>query len=330
MFKITLPSPTPHYQGDESTSLIMKGVLYALMPALLMSVIFFGIDSLKVIFTAMISCILFEFIFQKYVLKSISNLQDGSAAVTGLLLAFCLPVTAPIWLILLGSLFSIGVAKIAFGGIGKNLFNPALAGRCFLLLLFPVQMTTWKGTVLTADTFTGATPLGLVSESVKSGKSLLLLTGNSQMPRYFDLFWGNVAGSLGEISALALLIGGGYLLWKKIITWHIPATIFTAFFVLEGVLWIIAPSRFADPVFHLMTGGMMLGALFMATDPTTSPVTPSGQIVFGFGIALLTLLIRNFGPYPEGIAIAILVMNGFTPLINKRMKPIQMGRLHFQ
>jgi len=299
------------------------------MPAVLMSIIFFGVDSLKIISIAMISCILMEFLFQKYILKSPSSLQDGSAAVTGLLLAFCLPITVPIWLVLLGSIISIGVSKLTFGGIVKNHFNPALAGRCLLLLLFPVQMTTWSGTVLTADTFTGATPLGLVSESVKSGKSLLLLTGNSQIPDYFDLFWGNVAGSLGEISALALLLGGGYLLWKKIITWHTPATIFATFLVMEGVLWIIAPSRFADPLFHLLTGGMMLGALFMVTDPNTSPITPSGRIVYGFGIALLTLLIRNFGPYPEGIAIAILVMNGFIPLINKRIKYIKFGKFQF-
>ena len=330
MLKMKFPTPIPPSQGDESMPRITRGFIYSLMPALLMSVIFFGIDGLKIISVAVISCMLFEFLFQKFVLKSTSKFQDGSAAITGLLLAFCLPVTVPVWLVILGSLLSMGVSKLSLGGLGKQLFHPAIAGRCLLLLFFPAQMTIWKGTVLTADTFTGATPLGLASETVKSGKSLQLLTGNTQIPGYFDLFWGNVAGSLGEISALALLLGGGYLLWKKFISWQIPATIFATILLLEGLLWIIYPSRFADPVFHLLTGGVMLGALFMATDPTTSPVTPSGQIVFGFGVALITLLIRNFGPYPEGIAIAILVMNGFTPLINKKIKPLRLGRLQFE
>jgi len=329
MFKIPFPPQVPNQGKEESTPGSTQGIIYALVPAMLMSVIFFGIDSCRILAIAVISCISLDMVFQKLLLKTAPSVQNGSSALTGILLACCLPIGVPYWLVLLGSLFSTGVAKLISTVIGYPIFNPALAGRVLLLLLFPVQMTTWKGNVLMADTFTGATPLGLLGEGVKNGKSLLLLTGNYQLPGYFDLFWGNVAGSLGEISALALLIGGGYLLWKKIITWHIPVAIFATVLLLQGFLWIIAPSRFADPLFHLLSGGMMLGAIFMATDPSARPVKPSGQIVFGFGIAFITLMIRNFGPYPEGIAIAILVMNGFTPLINKRIKSIQLGKFSF-
>jgi electron transport complex protein RnfD len=186
-------------------------------------------------------------------------------------------------------------------------------------------MTTWSANITSADTFTGATPLGLLKEGLKSGKSLAQILADNQIPGYFDMFWGNMSGSIGEISAIAILLGGVYLLWKKVITWHIPVAVLGSILLFEGVLWIIAPGRFMDPIFHLITGGVMLGAFFMATDLTTSPMSSGGKLVFGAGIGIITICIRNFGAYPEGISFAILIMNGFTPMINAKIKPKRFG-----
>lgn len=323
MSRLLTIAPSPHVKGDETVRKIMYGVIIALIPALIMSIIFFGINSVKVSLIAVASCVLFEFLIQKYLMKIEPTVKDGSAIITGLLLAFNVPVGLPVWLVVLGSLVAIGVGKLSFGGLGQNPFNPALVGRVFLLISFPVQMTTWTPNITAADGFTGATPLGLLKEGLKSGKSLADVTAN--MPGYLDMFWGNMSGSLGEISAIALILGGIYMLWKKIITCHIPVAILGTMVVFQGVLWMVAPEKYIDPFFHLITGGAMLGAIFMATDMATSPMNTRGQLIYGIGIGVLTLCIRNFGAYPEGISFAILIMNGFTPLINARIKPKRFG-----
>jgi len=323
MSKLLTVAPSPHVKGDESINKIMYGVVIALLPAFFMSAIFFGWESIKVTAVAVAACIIFEFIIQKYIMKSEPTITDGSAIVTGILLAFNVPVGLPVWLVVLGSLIAIGVGKMSFGGLGQNPFNPALVGRVFLLISFPVQMTTWAPNKASVDAFSGATPLGLLKEGLKSGKPIAEIT--SQLPDNFNLFWGNVSGSLGEISAVALLLGGLYMLWKKIITWHTPVALLGTMFVFQGILWLIAPEKFADPMFHILAGGAMLGAIFMATDMVSSPITGKGQIIFGIGIAVITICIRNFGAYPEGISFAILIMNGFTPLINSYVKPKRFG-----
>jgi electron transport complex protein RnfD len=323
MNKLLTVAPSPHIKGDESVNKIMYGVVFALLPALIMSAIFFGWHSIKVTAIAVAACVLFEFIIQKYLIKGEPTITDGSAALTGILLAFNVPVGLPVWIIVLGALISIGVGKMSFGGLGQNPFNPALVGRVFLLISFPVQMTTWPANNAAIDGFSGATPLGLLKEGLKSGKPIADVL--SELPNHFDLFWGNIGGSLGEISAVALLLGGLYMLWKKIITWHTPVSILGTIAIFQGILWLVAPDKFVDPLFHLLTGGAMLGAIFMATDMVSSPMTGKGQIIFGIGIAVITICIRNFGAYPEGISFAILIMNGFTPLINSYVKPKRFG-----
>ncbi|MCL4482847.1 MAG: RnfABCDGE type electron transport complex subunit D [Bacteroidetes bacterium] len=322
MHNIITDTPSPYVKGEET---ITRSVLIALIPAMIMSIIFFGLSSLKIMVAAVISCLLFEYTIQKYLLKVPTTIRDGSAAITGVLLAFNVPSGLPVWLVVLGSLVAIGIARLSFGRLGKNPFNPVLVGRVFLLFSFPVQMTTWSANITVTDSFTGATPLGLLKEGLKNGKSLAEITSNSQIPSYFDMFWGNMSGSIGEISAIAILMGGIYLLWKKIITWHIPVAVLGSIFIFEGLLWIIAPGRFMDPVFHLITGGAMLGAFFMATDLSTSPMSSPGKIIFGVGIGVITMCIRNFGTYPEGISFAILIMNALTPLINAKVKPKRFG-----
>ena len=325
MNKLLTVSPSPHVKGDESIRKIMYGVVLAMLPAFAMSVMFFGWNSVKVTLIAVAASVFFEYVIQKYIMKVKPTVDDGSAIVTGILLAFNVPVGLPVWLIVLGALVAIGVGKMSFGGLGQNPFNPALVGRVFLLISFPVQMTTWTANKVAADGFSGATPLGLLKEGLKSGKTISEIT--AQLPSHFDLFWGNMSGSLGEISAVALLLGGLYMLWKKIITWHTPIAVLGTVFIFEGILWLANPDRFMDPMFHLFTGGVMLGAIFMATDMVSSPMTHVGQLIFGVGIGIITVLIRNFGAYPEGISFAILIMNAFTPLINAYVKPARFGRV---
>ncbi|MCK9413888.1 MAG: RnfABCDGE type electron transport complex subunit D [Prolixibacteraceae bacterium] len=296
-----------------------KGFLLALVPMMLMSTIFFGLHSLRILVAAVTTCLLFEYIFQKFVLKTPTTLRDGSAVIIGVLLAFSFPAGLPVWLIVLGSLVAIGFTKISFGRLGANPFNPVLLSWLFLRISFPAQMTTWTANITMADAFTGATPLGLVKEGLKSGKLMATVAADSRIPGYFDMFWGNMSGSLGEISAIAILLGGIYLLWKKIITWHIPVALLGTLFAIEGLLWMLAPGSFIDPIFHLITGGVMLAAFFIATDPHSSPSSPVGKLLFGVAIGLITTLIRNFTPLPEGVAIAILFMNSFVPMINKKI-----------
>ncbi|PID93077.1 MAG: Na+-transporting NADH:ubiquinone oxidoreductase subunit D [Bacteroidetes bacterium] len=319
-------SPSPHAASRESVPGLMYGVILSLMPALAVSVFFFGIGMIITTLVSVASCILFEYLIQKYLLRGKASHMDGSAILTGLLLAFCLPANIPFWMAIIGALAAIGIGKMTFGGLGNNIFNPALVGRVFLFISFPVAMTSWPEPgqwMKYTDAVTGPTPLGVLKEGVamKSVPEIM-----PELPSYLHLLIGNMMGSAGEVAALALLLGLVYLLYKKIITWHIPVSILTSVFVFTGILWLANPEKFADPLFHLLSGGLMLGAIYMATDYVTCPMNTKGMLVYGTGIGILTVLIRVFGAYPEGMQFAILIFNGFTPLINKYMKPKRFGK----
>lgn len=308
-------SGSPHVHSDESTKKIMWRVNLALVPMLLVAIAYFGLNALLVSVISVVSCVLFQWLIEKFILKVPTTIWDGSAIVTGLLLAFNVPATVDMmWIVVIGALVAIGVAKMAFGGLGKNPFNPAIVGRIFLLISFPVQMTTWPKVgglfPMSFDVVTGATPLGIIKEH-----------GTEALPQAWDLFIGHVGGSLGEVSALAILIGAIYLLCRKIISWHIPVAFIGTAFVFSGILWLVNPETYIDPLTTILTGGIMLGACFMATDMVTSPMAKSGQLIFGFGCGLLTIIIRNWGSYPEGVSFAILIMNCLTPLLNRWCKP---------
>lgn len=295
----------------------MWRVNLALVPMLLCGIAYFGLNALLISLVSVACCCLFQWLIEKFILKVPTTVCDGSAVVTGLLLAFNVPATADmIWMVAIGALVAIGVAKMTFGGLGKNPFNPALVGRVFLLISFPVQMTTWpvagKLFPMSLDTTTGATPLGILKEG-----------GAEALPQAWEMFLGHMGGSLGEVSAIAILIGAIYLLCKKVISWHIPVAFIGTAFIFSGILWLCDPTQYIDPVTTILTGGIMLGACFMATDMVTSPMAKSGQLIFGFGCGLLTIIIRNWGAYPEGVSFAILLMNAVTPLINKWCKPVR-------
>ena len=322
-------SLSPHAHDTDTVERNMYGVIIALLSALLVSFYFFGLGSVVVTATSVAACVLLEWAISKYVLKQErSTVMDGSAALTGLLLAFNLPSNLPVWIIIIGAVFAIGVAKMPFGGLGNNIFNPALVGRAALLVAFPAQMTTWpKVGQLTSylDAETGATPLDIMKEAIKSGDASVL----DRLPDSLSLLLGNHpdgAGAMGEICALALLLGLAFMLWRKIITWHIPVSIIATVFVFAGLLHLASPA-YADPVSVILSGGLMLGAIFMATDYVTSPMTPRGQLIYGVCIGLLTVIIRNWGAYPEGMSFAILIMNAFTPLINNYVKPKRFGEV---
>ncbi len=310
-------SPSPHIHGGDSISKNMYGVLIALVPAFLVSLYFFGLGALIVTATSVAACVLFEYLIQKFLMKKEPTICDGSAILTGILLAFNLPSNLPIWIIIIGALAAIGIGKMSFGGLGNNIFNPALVGRVFLLISFPAQMTTWPEVgqmTAYADATTGATVLSLI----KFGSL-------DQLPSLVDLLIGKMAGSLGEVSAIALLLGLAFMLWKKIITWHIPVSILATVFVFTGIMHLVNPIQYANPMYHLLSGGLMLGAIFMATDYVTSPMSKNGMLVYGVGIGVLTTVIRLFGAYPEGMSFAILIMNALTPLINNYIKPKHFG-----
>lgn len=317
-------SLSPHVHNNDSVQRNMYGVLIALIPALLVSLIYFGVGAAIVTLTSVVACVFFEWVITKFILKREKNtILDGSAIITGVLLAFNVPSNLPVWIIIIGALVAIGIGKMTFGGLGCNPFNPALVGRVFLLISFPVQMTSWpKIGQLTSyiDAETAATPLSLMKQAVHGDTSAL-----EQLPSAFELFIGANGGSLGEVSALALLIGLVYMLWRRIITWHIPVSILATVFIFAGLMHLADPVMYASPVVHLFTGGLMLGAIFMATDYVTSPMTHKGMIIYGVCIGFLTVVIRNFGAYPEGMSFAILIMNAFTPLINNYCKPKRFG-----
>lgn len=323
-------SASPHVHGDQSTKKIMWGVIYSMIPAMLVSIYFFGLDAMRVIFLSVAASIFFEWAIQKYLIKGENTVSDGSAIITGVLLAFNVPANLPWWIILIGALVSIGMGKMSFGGLGKNPFNPALVGRVFLLISFPVQMTSWPKPMPIfnglADAVTGPTALGIMKEGLSAGKSVQELMTSPEMPSYLNLMTGEMTGSLGEMSAIALILGGLYMFWKKIITWEIPISILLTVVIFSGIFWLIDPTSFVNPIFHLLTGGMMLGAIYMATDMVSSPMTSKAQIVYGVGIGLLTIIIRVWGAYPEGMSFAILIMNAAVPLLNNAFKPTRFGK----
>lgn len=294
MQKKIILSVSPHFHSGNSTRLIMQDLLLALMPAVLASLIFFGWRALVLEIVAVLSAVLTEFACQKIMRKKVT-IDDLSAVATGLLLALCVSSAMPWWAVSLGSIFAIAVAKMLFGGLGFNIFNPALMGRAFLLASYPVFMTTW---LKPFDSLTGATPLSLLKE--KAG----------ELPGLFSLFLGNVGGSLGETSALALLLGAGYLLYRKVIDWRIPGAYL-------GTVAVFALLAGQNITFQLLAGGLLLGAFFMATDYTTSPMTTKGKIIFGIGCGIVTMVIRLYGGYPEGVCYSILFMNMFVPLLDK-------------
>jgi electron transport complex protein RnfD len=310
-------SPSPHIHSGDSISRNMYSVLIALIPTGLVSFYFFGLGALVVTSVSVFSCVAFEYLIQKFLMKREPTIGDGSAILTGVLLAFNLPSNLPVWIIVIGALAAIGIGKMSFGGLGNNIFNPALVGRVFLLISFPAQMTTWpvpgRLPMTYVDGETGATFLTLIKE------------GAAKLPAYSDLLMGNVGGSLGEVSTLAILLGLVYLLIRKTITWHIPAAILVSVFAFTGLLYLIDPVAYVHPLVHLLTGGLLLASVFMATDYATSPMSARGMLVYGAGIGLLTSVIRLFGSYPEGVSFAILIMNALTPLINNYFKPKHFG-----
>lgn len=316
-------SSSPHEHSGETTEQVMRAVIYSLLPACAVAVYFFGVQALSVLLIATLGCLAAEAVFQRLLGQPVT-ISDGSAMITGILLAMNLPPSSPWWMTLLGAVIAIGIGKSIFGGLGYNLFNPALVARVVLLISFPVQMTTWTAPTPPGsglDAVTAATPLG-------EWKTAVMLTG--QLPEtmqggYLDYFLGNMSGSVGEVSALALLLGAVYLFWRKILTWHIPLSYVGTVLLMAGVFWLIDPAKYPNPLFHLLTGGLVLGAFYMATDMVTTPVAPRGMILFGVGCGVLTVLIRLFGGYPEGVSFAILLMNAATPLIDRYFRPRTFG-----
>lgn len=321
-------SPSPHIHKDQSITTMMYAVIYSLVPAFLMSVYVFGWAAVYVTLVAVLSCVFFEYVITKHLLKKSASVWDGSAIITGVLLAFNLPAGIPWWAIALGSLFAMGIGKMAFGGLGNNPFNPALVGRVFLLISFPVPMTNWPEAMSMnrwtfADANTGATPLAVIKEGLDAGVPISDLV--AKLPDYFHLFTGMQGGCIGEVSGLALVLGFIYLLYRKVTTWHIPVAMLGTIAIITGMLWLINPEQYMSPVFHLLTGGVLLGALYMATDYVTSPMTKKGMLIFGVGIGIITVLIRLWGSYPEGVSFAILIMNAVVPLIDRYVKPKRFG-----
>ena len=306
-----LVSPSPHLHTKTSTKSLMRDVVIAMIPAVIVSVIFYGWAELLVLGVSVASCVLLEYLITKYLLNKPCTVCDMSAVVTGILLALNLPATTPWWVVFIGAVVAIGVAKMTFGGLGQNLFNPAIVGRVFLLISFPTYMTNWakpQGFIGNFDAFTGATPLGLAKEGGMAAIEHL---------NYADMLFVNIGGSAGELSAIALILGFVYLLARRVIRPYITLSIIATVAVFSGIFWAINPAEYTDPLFNILTGGLLLGSIFMATDYVTSPMSNMGGVVFGVGIGIITMLIRYFGAYPEGVSFAILIMNSVVPLINK-------------
>jgi len=322
-----LVSPSPHIHSDLSTKVLMRDVVIALLPAVIVSVVFYGWKELLVLGVSVLSCVLLEYLITRYMLKKASTIGDLSAVVTGILLALNLPSTTPWWVVFIGALFAIGVAKMSFGGLGQNVFNPAIAARVFLLVSFPTYMTHWEMPqgLFGVDAISGATPLGAIKEGLLQGGSVSdIMAANGYS--YGQMLFANIGGSAGEISALALLAGFVYLLVRKVIKPHITLSIWGTVALVSLIFWLANPGRFTDPIFNLLSGGMILGSCFMATDYVTSPMSVKGGIIFGIGIGFITLMIRYFGSYPEGMSFAILVMNAAVPLINNWCHQKKYGR----
>ncbi|MBM4143556.1 MAG: RnfABCDGE type electron transport complex subunit D [Lentisphaerae bacterium] len=325
-------SSSPHAHSGASVRRIMLDVIIALVPALAVGLYLFGWNALRLVVVCVSACVLIEALCRKAMGRD-PGVGDLSAVVTGVLLAFNLPPALPGWMAVIGCVFAIAVAKQIFGGLGYNPFNPALVGRAMLLVSFPVHMTTWAvparlASVLepartAVDAVTMATPLGWAKTSLSAGNALPLALDS--VATAWEFFAGFKPGCIGETSGLALLIGAAYLLYRRCIGWQTPVFFVGAVAVFAAILWRVDPARNLHPVFHVLTGGVMIGAFFMATDMVTSPVTRAGMAVFGAGCGVITMLIRAWGGYPEGVSFAILLMNAVTPLINKATRPRVFG-----
>lgn len=301
----------------------MLDVVIALVPAAICSFVFYGWREVLLMAVSVASCVLLEWAITKYMLKRPSTIGDFSAVITGMLLALNLPYSTPLWVVVIGAVVAIGVAKLTFGGIGQNIWNPALVGRVFLLVSFPTYMTTWGAPAGVLDAVSGPTPLGAIQEGLLSGASVQDLTAAYN---YKDLLFANLGGSAGEACALALLAGFVYLCIRRVIKPWITLSIFATVALTALIFWGVNPARFTGPLFNLLTGGLVLGACFMATDYVTSPMSVWGGVVFGVGIGFLTMMIRYFGSYPEGVSFAILIMNSVVPLLNMWFKQKKFGR----
>ena len=315
-------SPSPHLHTKTSIKSLMRDVVIALLPAVVVSVLFYGWSELLVLGVSVASCVLLEYLITKYLLKTSSTIGDWSAVITGVLLALNLPATTPWWVVFIGAVVAIGIAKMTFGGLGQNLFNPALVGRVFLLISFPTYMTDWtkpQGFITNSivDAYSGATPLGIAKGFGPEATEAM---------DYLNMLFLNIGGSAGELSAIALLLGFAYLLIRKVIKPYITLSIIATVAVFSGIFWAINPAEYTDPLFNILSGGLLLGAIFMATDYVTSPMSAWGGVVFGVGIGLITMLIRYFGAYPEGVSFAILIMNSVVPLLNKWFHTKKYGR----
>ncbi len=315
-----LVSPSPHIHAAVSTRSLMRDVIIALVPAIVVSVLFYGWSELLVLAVSVASCVILEWAVTKWLLHKPSTVSDLSAVVTGLLLAMNLPCTTPWWVVFIGAVIAICVAKLTFGGIGQNVFNPAITGRVFLLISFPTYMTDWtvpQGFITRVDAFSGATLLGVVNEQGAGAVAGL---------DYLQTLFLNIGGSAGEISAIALLAGFVYLVVRKVIKPWITLSIFATVAILSAIFCAADPSTYTGPLFNLLTGGLILGACFMATDYVTSPMNNVAGIIYGFGIGFIVMMIRYFGSYPEGVSFAILIMNMAVPLLNRAFHRRKYGR----
>jgi len=322
-----LVSFSPHDRDPMTTDKVMFLVVLALVPSMLASVYFYGMYAVKGYVLTAFFCVAFEYLFDKASGKK-TQIKDNSALLTGILLAMNMPAGAPWWIMLIGAFVAIIVSKAVFGGLGQNPFNPALVARIFLLIAWPAEMTAWivPKTVsagLNFDAVSTATPLGAM-------KADLLAKGHiaaENIAPLSDQLLGSVSGCMGGDSAVFVLIGGLFLLKTRVISWHIPVSFIGTVFVLTGVYWLISPDQTINPLLHIMSGGVMLGAFFMATDYVTSPMIKKSQIIFGIGCGLITVVIRLFGSYPEGVGFAILIMNAFVPLLDNYMRPKSFGEV---
>lgn len=319
---VSLP---PHERADVSLARIMWTVVLALVPTTVAGILFYGIRAVVVTLTAVAASVAVEHFIVRYMFKrETTTVTDGSAVVTGMLLAFNVPASLPLWQIITGAIVAIGVGKMAFGGIGNNPFNPALVGRAFMLISFPVEMTTWPvpGAArfsMDLSAVTGATPLDLVKNVGEAG------LGAVDLPTYMDLFIGSIGGCIGEASALAIILGGLFLIRRGYIPWQVPPTFLAGIAVVTGIAWVVDPGIYIDPLYHILAGGAMLGAWFMVTDMTTTPMSLTGRIVFAAAAGVITGLIRLFGGFPEGVSYSILIMNAFVPVIDRHLKPRKFG-----
>ena len=318
-------SPSPHIHSKDSTRSLMLDVVIALLPAVIVSFVFYGWREVLLMGVSVGSCVLLEYAITRFLLKKPSTIGDLSAVVTGILLALNVPYSTPWWVIIVGAVVAMGIAKMTFGGLGQNIWNPALVGRVFLLVSFPTYMTTWGAPQGVVDAVSGPTPLGAIQEGLMQGSSVQEIMASNGYD-YATMLYANIGGSAGELCALALLAGWVYLLVRRVIKPWITLSIFGTVALTALIFSLVNPAQYTGPLFNLLAGGLVLGACFMATDYVTSPMSVWGGVIFGVGIGFLTMMIRYFGSYPEGVSFAILIMNSFVPLINLAFKQKKFGR----